>query len=73
MIGLTYLEYASAFTQANDLAWNPVKHYSIGKVLNEVILAHLIELGKSRAMRELSRIIKHSLDFQSMIAIPRGT
>jgi len=30
---VTLVKHASAFTQANDLAWNPPKHYSVVNVL----------------------------------------
>ena len=63
--------HASAFTQANDLAWNPAKHYSIEKVLNATILPQMAEIGNSRIMEELSRIIRDSLDFQPTLMIPQ--
>ena len=40
-------KHASAFTQGNDLPWNPAKHYSILKVLNKLPEVYHIRRGLS--------------------------
>ena len=40
-------KHASAFTQGNDLPWNPAKHYSVLKVLNKLSEVYHIRCGLS--------------------------
>ena len=40
-------KHASAFTQGNDLPWNPAKHYSVLKVLNKLPEAYHTRQGLS--------------------------
>jgi len=46
---------ASAFTQGNDLPWNPAKHSSVEKVLYTPILSYGGKTGKNRVAKYDSR------------------
>src|SRR5579859_2998639 len=54
------VKHASAFTQANDLAWNPAKHYSIVKVL-PLILPDCVAVAAIAALARWTRRTRSSV------------